>query len=327
MPKENYYDILEVSENATTEEIKKAYRKLSLKYHPDKNVGKQECVEKFQKVNEAYEILRDASKKQEYDMTRNNPFFGGGGQPFGGGGPPMGGFHHGSMDDLFASFFGGMPGGFPPGFPPGFQPGFPHEFGGGFPPNPNIRIFRNGVQINVPQKPQPIIKHLTVTIEQVLNGATLPLEVERFLMEGQNKVHEVQKIYVTVEKGVDDNEMILLENQGDVLNDTCKGDIKVFIKIDNNTDYIRKGLDLWLNKQISLKDSLCGFSFDLKYINNKVYTINNQAGNVIPPEYQKVIPNMGLTRGNHSGNLIIHFHVDFPTNISLDKINILNNVL
>lgn len=325
MPKENYYDILEVSENSTTEDIKKAYRKLSLKYHPDKNTGKPECVEKFHKISEAYEILRDSSKKQEYDMTRNNPFFGGGGQP-------MGGFHHGTVDDLFASFFGGgMPGGFPPGFPPGFPtgfpPGFPNEFGGGFQSGPNIRIFRNGVQVNVSQKPQPIVKHLEVTIEQVLTGATLPLEVERYLMEGQNKVHEVQKIYVTVEKGVDDNEMIVLENQGNVLNDACKGDIKVFIKIENNTDYIRKGLDLWLNKEISLKESLCGFSFDLKYINNKVYTINNQAGNIIPPEYQKIIPNMGLTRGNHTGNLVIHFHVNFPTNISIDKINILNNVL
>lgn len=227
-------------------------------------------------------------------------------------------------------FFGGgagFPPGFPPGFSQGFPPGFQGEFMGGFPNNPNIRIFRNGVQINTNQKPPPIIQNLVVTMEQVLNGATLPLEVERYIIEGQNKVYEVQKMYVTVEKGVDDNEIIVLENQGNVMSESCKGDIKIFIKIENNTDFIRKGLDLWIDKQISLKESLCGFSFELKYINNKVYTINNQAGNVIPPEYQKIIPNMGLTRGSHTGNLIILFHVDFPTNMNSDKIAILSSVL
>jgi DnaJ-class molecular chaperone len=325
MPKENYYDILGVSENASADEIKKAYRKLSLKYHPDKNPGKPECVEMFQKISEAFEVLRDPSKKQEYDMTRNNPFFGGGGM----GGSPNMSFRTGDpMEDIFASFFGGVPGGFPAGFPAGFPPGFGQGFPGDFMAgNPNIRIFRNGVQVNMQQKPQAIVKHLTVTMEQVLYGATLPLEVERYIMEGQNKVHEIQKIYVTVEKGVDDNEMILLENQGNVVNENCKGDIKVFIKIENTTDFIRKGLDLWINKQISLKEALCGFSFDLKYVNNKSYTINNQAGNVIPPEYQKVIPNMGFTRGNHVGNLIIHFHIDFPTVMTPEKIAILNSVL
>jgi len=322
MPKENFYDILEVPESAGADEIKKAYRKLSLKYHPDKNPGKPECVEMFQKVNEAFEVLRDPAKKQEYDMTRNNPF--------GGGGPPNMNFHHGPMDDIFNTFFGGgFPSGFPPGFPPGFQPGFPPEFPGmgGFPNNPNIRIFRNGVQVNMNQKPQPIVKNLLVTMEQVLTGANLPLEVERTIMEGQNKVIEIQKIYVTIEKGVDDNEMILLENQGDVLNEHCKGDIKIFIKVENNSDFIRKGLDLWVPKQISLKESLCGFSFDLKYINNKTYTINNQAGNVIPPNYEKVIPGMGLTRGGHTGNLIIHFQIEFPTTMTPEKIAILNSVL
>ena len=146
-------------------------------------------------------------------------------------------------------------------------------------------------------------------------------------MEGQNKVIEIQKIYVTIEKGVDDNEMILLENQGDVLNEHCKGDIKIFIKVENNSDFIRKGLDLWIPKQISLKESLCGFSFDLKYINNKTYTINNQAGNVIPPNYEKVIPGMGLTRGGHTGNLVIHFQIEFPTTMTPEKIAILNSVL
>jgi len=82
-----------------------------------------------------------------------------------------------------------------------------------------------------------------------------------------------------------------------------------------------------MNKNISLKESLCGFSFDLKYINGKVYTINNGSGNIIPPEYQKIIPNMGLTRENHTGNMLIHFHVIFPETLAPDKILLISEAL
>jgi DnaJ-class molecular chaperone len=72
---------------------------------------------------------------------------------------------------------------------------------------------------------------------------------------------------------------------------------------------------------ISLKDSLCKLSFDLKYINGKKYTINNQKGNIIPPNFKKIISNMGLERNGYVGNLIISFHVQFPENLSLEIIN------
>ena len=100
-----------------------------------------------------------------------------------------------------------------------------------------------------------------------------------------------------------------------------------FIKIENNTQFERRGLDLIINRTISLKDALCGFSFELKYINGKVYTINNNSNNIIPPEYIKVIPNMGLTRDGHIGNLLIHFHVDFPEKLSEEQIKILKEIL
>jgi DnaJ-class molecular chaperone len=72
--KENFYNILGVGEKATEEEIKKAYRKLSLQYHPDRNNNDPASVQKFQKIGEAYETLSDKEKRREYDMTRNNPF-------------------------------------------------------------------------------------------------------------------------------------------------------------------------------------------------------------------------------------------------------------
>ena len=74
MQRDDFYSVLGVSENAGVDEIKKAYRQLSLKYHPDRNNGDIEKVKIFQKINEAYETLGDADKKQEYDMGKKNPF-------------------------------------------------------------------------------------------------------------------------------------------------------------------------------------------------------------------------------------------------------------
>jgi DnaJ-class molecular chaperone len=135
-------------------------------------------------------------------------------------------------------------------------------------------------------------------------------------MEQGMKVFESETIYVTIPKGIDDGELILLKDKGNVLNETCKGDIKIFVKIENDSMFKRVGLDLVLEKSINLKDALCGFSFEITYINGKSYTLNNNAGNIIPHGFQKIIPNMGLERDQHKGNMIIEFNVQFPEKLS-----------
>jgi DnaJ family protein A protein 2 len=326
MKSEDYYNILGVPESSSIDEIKKAYRKLSLTYHPDRTQGDVEKAKIFQKVSEAYEILGDADKRREYDMSRKNPFM------------RMNGFgenvHHGevNINDLFENlFFGGMPPGMMHGMPPGMHgmPGMPGIFAGGFPPGANIRIFRNGVPVDINQieKPAAIVKTIQITMETVLNGGKIPIEIERWIVENGNKVFETTIIYVDIFKGIDHNEIILLKDQGNIMNDTCKGDVKIFVNINNDSCFNRRGLDLIMEKEISLKESLCGFSFDIKYLNGKIYTINNLTGNIIPPEYQKIIPNMGLTREGHTGNLIIHFHTKFPETLSKEQIDTLNKIL
>ena len=100
MIKDNYYNILEIPETANPDEIRKAYRKLSLQHHPDRNKNNPDAMAKTQKINEAYETLSDLDKKREYDMMRNNPFFNGN---FANGvnGEP-------NFDDLMSQLFGGM---------------------------------------------------------------------------------------------------------------------------------------------------------------------------------------------------------------------------
>jgi DnaJ-class molecular chaperone len=300
---ESYYNILGVVESASQDEIKKAYRGLSLKWHPDRNIS-PDAVSKFQKINEAYENLGDDQKRNEYDASRK-PFsrMPGSGMP---GGMPM------DMDNIFQSFFGGMP---------GFAPGQNfHVFNGG----------RVGGQFTFAQglqKPTPIIKNVTITLEQVFTGATVPLELEKWIIENNVKVFERETIYVTIPKGIDDGEIIILRDKGNAINDVMKGDIKIFIKIEPSNLYQRRGLDLIVNQRISLKDALCGFSFEHKHINGKAYTLNNNNGNIIQPGYNKVIANMGLTRDDHTGNLILVFNVEFPQILTPDQIKVLRETL
>ena len=107
----DYYEILGVAKTATAEEIKKSYRKLAIKYHPDRNPGDTAAEEKFKEISNAYEVLSDASKRQRYDQLGHDAFTATGGSGFGGGG--FGGGAGGFRDpmDIFSQFFGGGGGG------------------------------------------------------------------------------------------------------------------------------------------------------------------------------------------------------------------------
>tara|TARA_B100000242_G_C43047026_1_gene488811 strand:+ start:1922 stop:2887 length:966 start_codon:yes stop_codon:yes gene_type:complete len=319
---ESFYNILGIDKTASHEEIKKAYRSKSLKYHPDKN-SDPGATDMFQKVTEAYETLGDHEKRERYDNVSGNPFSGMGG---------MGGMHAGmygmpgasiNVEDLFQNIFGmgpeGMQGAFH-GAPPGFHSA---PFG-------NVRVFQNGVPMNMNsalQKPSPIVKTIIVNMEQVMTGANLPLEIERWILQDGSKVFEKETIYVEVPKGVDENEIIIIRERGNAISDNHKGDIKIFVKINNTTYFKRNGLDIIYEKTISLKEALCGFTFELKHINGKTYTINNNEGSIVTPAYFKAIPDMGLSRNGHTGNLVITFEVLFPESLKSEQIQNLKTIL
>jgi DnaJ-class molecular chaperone len=316
---ENFYNVLEVPETATIDEIKNAYRKLSMIYHPDKNKNSPESTAKFQKLSEAYETLGDPDKKKEYDMTRSNPFF----RMMNGNSNSNSNSAPNPMEDIFANLFG---------IPFAHMNNQNTQFSQGASFGPNVRIFHNGMPVNLQgfsqtiQKPTPIIQNVTIPIDKILTGTTIPLDIERWLIQDGNKVFEKETIYVTIPKGIDDGEIVVLRDKGNILREDCKGDVKLFIKIDNDTEFKRSGLDLLLDKTITVKEALCGFSFELKYITGKNYTINNNSGNIISHGYRKIIPNMGFTRENHTGNLIIMFNVKFPEKLSDDVLDKLKKI-
>ena len=230
--------------------------------------------------------------------------------------------HFGNIDELFNNIF--RQGGFQ-------MAGMHHtDFFPQHANTPNIRIFNTGFpsgNFQTMQRASPIIQNIKINMEHVLNGTQIPIEIERWIIENNNKVFEKETLYINIPKGIDDNEIIILKNKGNIIDENNKGDIKIFIKIENTTDFLRHGIDLLYNKSISLKEALCGFSFELKYINGKTYTINNCGGNIIQPGYKKLIPDMGLSREDVKGSLIIQFHLVFPERLDPDKIELLKNIL
>lgn len=321
--KESLYDVLGLEENASQDEIKKSYRKLSLKYHPDKNHELKDKG-KFQEISEAYETLGDEDKRRRYDVERKSPFGTMGGMP-GMNGQEV------NMEDLFSNLFGftgaNMGG-------PEFAGVFPGAMPGGTPFG-NVRVFTNGMPtggfgpaFGQPQrKLAPIVKNVHITMEQVMIGANVPVEIERWIVQEGTKTFEKETIYVEVPAGMDDNEIILLRDKGNSMSENVKGDIKIFIKVTNNTLFKRQGLDLIFEKKISLKEALCGFSFELRHVNGKTYTINNNKGSIVTPSYFKSIPNMGFKRDGHTGNLIITFIVEFPEKLTNQQIDAISQIM
>ena len=343
----DYYNILGVSRDASETEIKKAYRTMSLKYHPDRN-SSEEAKTKIQEINAAYEVLGDEGKKQNYDMGGSGDDEGHGGFPFGpGGGGPFGPGGAGGMGFSFGGPFG-------PGGPMGGHP-FAHmssmnEFtdindllnmmggmgmGGGMsfggPGGPNIRIFRNGVP--VVQKPEPIRMEVQITLEQAYFGVSeFPITIDRVVVVQHIQSQEQEMMKIAIPAGINTNEAILLQDKGHVIQDKVKGDVHVIINIQENALFVREGMDLHFKKTISLKECLCGFSCEIPHINGKMLRLNHSgSSHVIKPGEKKTIPGFGMVKngqeGSNTGNLVVTFEVTFPDKLTEDQITAIHGIL
>jgi DnaJ-class molecular chaperone len=313
----SYYDILDVPKDASESDIKKAYRKLSLQYHPDRN--KEPGAEnKFKEINVAHETLCDPNKRREYDMELNG--VGVHGFPGGMGGPPPGAEFH-DMNDILRHMFGGGP---PPGFGIPGQGEFNIFFGG----QPGFGGGGNPFFQQQMSKPPPIIKNLTLTLEQVYFGGNFTVEFDKWNVVNNMKIGERGSINITIPAGIEESEVIVVREAGNSIENQIKGDVKICIQIQNDTEFERHGMDLVCKRILTLKEALCGFKFELKHINGKTLSFNNMTNiNVIKPNYKKVVPNLGMTKNGTTGNLIIDFDVSFPEVLADDQIQRLSEIL
>lgn len=317
-----HYETLGVKNDATEAEIKKAYRALSLKYHPDRNPS-AEAKSKIQAINEAYEHLSDQAKRNQYDMELQ---FAQGGMPGGMPGFGMGGmpFTHmsstdefGDINHIFNMMFGGA-------MPPGMNIHGTMRTGNG----PEIRIFHGGnVHQMFHQRPEPISKTIQITLEQSYSGCTLPVDIERWVLSNNVRTMENETVYINIPQGIDNNEVVVLNDKGNRMNDT-NGEVRICIQVINNTEFQRSGLDIIYKKRISLMEALCGFTFELNHLNGKRMCLNNTSNpSIIKPGFKKIIPSLGLVRENATGNMIIEFDVDFPDVLTEEQMASLRTIL
>jgi DnaJ-class molecular chaperone len=338
----DYYKILGVDEKANEDEIKKAYRRMSMLHHPDKNGNTDESKQKFQELNNAYEILSEPNKRRTYDSMRRG---GGGGIPFGGGGAGNAFFPFGAHGAHGAH-----------GVPPGFPPGIPEEllhmlFGahggahGGPGPKVVFQTFHPGRQqappqqqhptqqqhqqppqqphVRVYQVPETIIKTVSLTLEQCYNGCSIPLEIDRQVPDNDIVKIERETIHAQIPKGVQGGDTIILNDCGHLNEVGMKGDVRIVINVLQHPVFKVENIDLIMERTISLKAALCGFEFEITHINGRVFKLANKPGSIIKPGSIKTIPGLGLEKNGETGVLKIKFIVEFPETLTLEQVSAL----
>jgi DnaJ-class molecular chaperone len=290
------YQVLNVSKDATESQIKKAYRELSFKNHPDKNPG-IDTSEKMQQINEAYEILGDPARKEAYDNPPN----------------PVEQMLHDLFkrgeEDPFMQMFQGH--GFPQGFPGFHVQGFPSQ---GFPGHFHFSTMQTTLETAI-----------ELTYEQAYLGHSTPIVVERIVQVGGNHTKVSEKIYVNTCPGIDHGECIEIPEKGNQFQQH-KGSLRILIEIKDHATFQRKGLDLIYPVQLPFKDTICGFDITVQHLDGTQYKIKNNRGNIILNGQEKNVKGKGFVREDRRGDLILRFQV-IPPSFSEEQLAILDTVL
>jgi len=326
----DYYNILGVSKNASSDDIKKAYKKLALQYHPDRNTeaNKEKSQEKFVVINEAYEVLSDEQKKKIYDQ------FGEEGLKAGINGNQSSGFSpadfgtYGSTGSayfrasdpyvVFEQFFGpGVRFSFSgtPGRSGKFRNDFSSEeedFGYEKAPFRSHRTFR--VQ-------PPVERTFSCTLEELYSGHNKRLRITRriYSPRGDSTPDSIiSEIYVP--PGSTAGSEFLVKGSGDIYPDQPAGDLLFVLEEKPHSFYQRDGNDLIYTAKISLAQALTGVKINLPTMDGQYVEVLIR--DVIKPGYEKRIQGRGMTvykHPGHYGDLIVKFDIQWPNRIESEE--------
>lgn len=348
--KRDYYEVLGVDKNADEATIKKAYRTLAKKYHPDMNPGDKEAEAKFKEVNEAYDVLSDPDKKAKYDQYGHAAFdpSAGGGAGFGGFGD-FGGF---DINDIFSSFFGGASGGSTRRNGPvrgdditvRLTISFEESVFGckkevsynkiqkcadcsgtgaakGSSPKTCSACGGSG-QVRVQQRTPFGIMQTQKTCD-TCHGTGKIIENKCPNCRGTGFVRVPKKLEVNIPAGIDDGQQLSLRYQGsDGMNGGNAGDLNIIIGVRPHSVFERDGDDLYCEVPITYAEATLGAEIEIPTLEGSMkYTIpeGTQTGTVF------TLRNKGVTRVNSKvrGNLYITVVVEVPKNLTSEQKNLL----
>ncbi|CAG0882548.1 unnamed protein product [Darwinula stevensoni] len=345
----DYYKILGIAKNASEDEIKKSYRKLALKYHPDKNKAPG-AEERFKEIAEAYEVLSDKKKREVYDQYGEEGLKGG--IPGGGSGQGFQYTFHGDPRATFAQFFGtsnpfetffsmGGPGrGFfgdsddvemdDPFISLGF--GGPRGVGGGVPFRSHS--FTTGSPSMGRAKPKsqdPPIEHdLYVALEDIYKGCVKKMKISRKVtgVDGSSR-REDKVLTITIKPGWKSGTKITFQREGDQAPHKIPADIVFIIRDKPHPLFKREGSDIRYTAKISLREALCGTLVEVPTLSGEKIPMDFTEG-IIKPNTTRRIPSQGLPmpkEPNRRGDLILAFDIHFPDHLPKTTREILRDAL
>ncbi len=343
--KQDYYQVLGVEKSASDAEIKKAYRVLAKKYHPDMNPGDKEAEQKFKEVNEAYAVLSEPEKRQKYDQFGHAAFdpAAGGGSGFGGFGD-FGGFDFG---DIFSSFFGGGGGGSSSRrrgpmrgsdvltrLTISFEEAvagckkdisFDHVeacsdcHGSGAAPGSAVEtcsVCRGSGQVTVQQN-SPLGIFQTSRPCSACNGAGKIVKNPCGNCRGKGYVKVTKKLSVTIPAGIDNEQRIALRGEGNAGRDGgTAGDLVIEVRVREHAIFERDGMDIYCEVPITFAQAALGAEIDIPTLEGtEKYTIGEgtQTGTTFTLR-GRGIPNINQPRAK--GNLYLTVNVEIPRGLN-----------
>ncbi|KAJ9702429.1 hypothetical protein PVL29_004252 [Vitis rotundifolia] len=326
----DYYNVLKVEKNATDEDLKKSYRRLAMKWHPDKNPNnKKEAEAKFKQISEAYEVLSDPQKKAVYDQHGEEglkdmpPPGSGGGFPFGSG--DANGFFPRNAEDIFAEFFGSNPFGFGSaahGRSMRFQSEGGGTFGGFGGGESAFRSYTEGTGGSVRlRKPPPVENKLPCTLAELYTGSTRKMKISRTVVDANGRlVPETEILIIEVKPGWKKGTKVTFQDKGNEQLNQLAADL-VFV-IDEKPDNVfkRDGNDLVMNYKVSLAEALAGTAVTLTTLDGRNLTI--PVTDIVSPGYELLVAKEGMPIVKEPGNrgdLRIKFEVKFPTRLTPEQ--------
>jgi curved DNA-binding protein len=290
---EDYYQLLGVEKGASEEEIKKAYRKLAMKYHPDHTKGDKAAEEKFKKISEAYAVLSDKKKRKEYDTFGAEGFQ----QRF-------------SQEDIFRGFdFGdifrefGFGGDFFSGRGRGSSSGMRFNFGGGSPFGPQAG------QQQARMKGSDLVYELPLTLKEVANGTTKTVSLQH---QGYS-----QKVTVKIPKGLISGKKLRLAGKGSPSPvGGPPGDLFIQAKVLNDPSYRAEAYDLHMKQELKLSEAVLGTSISVSTLDDKELSLKIPPGT--RPGTKMRMPGHGLPhmKGNKKGDLYVKIQIKLPRQLT-----------